>query len=43
VARGDRAALSGVSAFQEFQRDHDERREAPPGAAPASVVGEYQS
>jgi|tagenome__1003787_1003787.scaffolds.fasta_scaffold19271955_2 hypothetical protein len=38
-----RAALSGIAAFHEFQRDGDARREAPPETASASVVGEYQS
>jgi hypothetical protein len=42
IASGDREALGRVAAFQEFQRDGDERREAAPDATSATVVGAYR-
>ena len=42
VAAGAGKALGQVAAVAEFQRDGDARRETPPDATPATVVGVYR-
>ena len=42
VASQDGDALSGLPAFQEFQRELAARVEAPPDASAATVVGSYR-
>jgi hypothetical protein len=41
VAVGDGDALGRLTAFRQFQQGGDTRREQPPEASPAAVVGSY--